>query len=109
MTVNVLEVLKEIADELEVDYAMDEYLGTSDTYFVYSLERIRPSYYADDSPQAQIAVVNLYYVQSANSSYLEVIDKIFNLLIEKGFDVSPVDIDRNKKYIILSFTAELLI
>lgn len=105
-----LEKLKEIAEELNVPYAPDKYIGEADEFAVYKMTDIRGEFLADDRAQEHAAEVRFDYVQPIKKSYQETLFKIIDLMIEAGFTEPDVTIiNDNNEYTILQFTAEIFI
>ena len=102
-----LELLKQIAEKLNVPYGINSYRGKSTEFVVYTLESVSGECYADNYPTEYTATVKLNYIQPANKSFEQKIFDIMDLLIDFGFTHPMDNVVYDDDRIILQFTSEI--
>lgn len=102
-----LELLKQIAEKLNVPHGISIYRGDAPEFIVYTLESVSGECYADNYPTEYTATVKLHYIQPANKSFEQKIFDIMDLLIDFGFTHPMANVVYDDDRIILQFTSEI--
>ena len=102
-----LELLKQIAEKLNVPHGINSYRGKSTEFVVYTLESVSCECYADNCATEYTATVKFHYIQPANQSFEQKIFDIIDLLIDAGFTHPRADVVYDDDRIILQFTSEI--
>lgn len=107
---NPLEKLKDIAEKLNVPYAIDKYIGQADTFAVYAMSGVTGTEFADDRAQEHIASIRFDYVMPHSQNFTNKLFEILDMLIDAGFaEPRIVVVNDNDKYHILQFSTEISI
>lgn len=103
-----LEKLRQIAEELNVPYAINKYEGTADEFAVYGMTAVDGDSYADNRAQAHIARVEFDYIQPIQKSYTEILFRILFMIRDYGFtEPQVIVVNDSDKKTILRFITEI--
>lgn len=110
MNRNPLTLMKEIAEKLNVPYAVNEYTGPAKEFCVYKEIEVAGNMFADNRAQEHIIPVEFHYIQPAGKSFNDKIFEIMDELIAKGFTEPQITIvNDSNKYTILQFSTEIIV
>lgn len=103
-----LELMKGIAEKLDVPYAVNYYKGSAKEFAVYSIKSVSGELYCDNRAQEHVAAAAFDYIQPINKAFQDKMFEISDLLIAAGFTEPQITIvNDSNTYTILQFRCEI--